>query len=71
MYWNIKFRPRCPLPDGSSVAISGVYWAAGWREAPARPLISGLPGRRSLFTDASMLITQPGPGTEGGHPSAR
>lgn len=56
----------CGAPD----AISGVYWPAGRREAPPRPLIRGLPGRPHCLPDTSMLITQSAAVTEGGCPSA-
>lgn len=73
-----NWRPRCPLAVVAAAvqqrrgpdAISGVYWPAGRCEAPPRPLIRGLPGRPHCLPDTSMLITQPGPATEGGRPSA-
>lgn len=78
VFSNTNRRPRCPLDvvgaavlqGGGPDAISGVYWPAGRCEAPPRPLIRGLPGRPHCLPDTSMLITQCGPVTEGGCPSA-
>lgn len=68
----LDFCPVCPpaMVGGGPDVISGVYCPAGCCEAPPKPLIRILPGRPHCLPDTSVLITQPGPITEGGRPSA-